>query len=199
MVITSPSLPVNAAWKSAVFVFRICCSSVCSHLYSDWVWIMLSVLYNLEYCMQNGPYWLCHSAEYKKGSAPAYTDNPLRKQRPAGSSNEYKIPHKSQALAWHPASVLSCLRQWKYAWLWWKNVGGARDVVCACISYSWDRFSLEMHHDFRVSFVFGGCARHWWSEQRRGDDEESDIWNQKGCFTLSALERWATILLLWVF
>lgn len=96
-------------WESAV-CFPMSCSAVCSHLYSDWVWIMLSVLYNLEYCMQNGPYWLCRSAEYKKGSAPAYTDNPLRKQRPARSSNEYKTPNKSQALAWHPASVLSSLR-----------------------------------------------------------------------------------------
>lgn len=83
----------------------------CTHLYSDWVWIMLSVLYNLEYCMQNGRYWLSHGSAYKKGSAQAYRDNPLRKQRAARSSNEYKNPHKSWALAWHPASVLSCLRQ----------------------------------------------------------------------------------------
>lgn len=82
-----------------------------THLYSDWVWIMLSVLYNLEYCMQNGRYWLSHGSAYKKGSAQAYRDNPLRKQRAARSSNEYKTPHKSWALAWHPASVLSCLRQ----------------------------------------------------------------------------------------
>lgn len=72
---------------------------------------MLSVLYNLEYCMQNGRYWLSHGSAYKKGSAQAYRDNPLRKQRAARSSNEYKPPHKSWALAWHPASVLSCLRQ----------------------------------------------------------------------------------------
>lgn len=112
---------VRWAWlKISCVCFWMCCSTVCSHLYSDWVGIMLSVLYNLEYCMQNGPYWLSHGAAYKKGSAQAYRDNPLRKQRPVGSSNEYKTPHKSQALAWHPASVLSCLRQWEYAWLWWE-------------------------------------------------------------------------------
>lgn len=86
-------------------------SFLCTHSYSDWVWIMLSVLYNLEYCMQNGRYWLSHGSAYKKGSAQAYRDNPLRKQRAARSSNEYKTPHKSWVLAWHPASVLSCLRQ----------------------------------------------------------------------------------------
>lgn len=118
------------ALRISCVCFQMRCFAVCSHLYSDWVWIMLSVLYNLEYCMQNGPYWLCHSAEYKKGSAPAYTDNPLRKQRPAGSSNEYKTPHKSQALAWHPASVLSCLRQWEYAWLWWKTWEGLGCCLC---------------------------------------------------------------------
>lgn len=109
-----------AVLKNQLCLFWMRCSPICSHLYSDWVWIMLSVLYNLEYCMQNGPYWLSLSATYKRGSAQAYTDNPLRKQRPAGSSNEYKTPHKSQALAWHPASVLSCLRQWAHAWLWWE-------------------------------------------------------------------------------
>lgn len=119
--------------------FWMCCSAVCSHLYSDWVWIMLSVLYNLEYCMQNGPYWLCHRAEYKKGSAPAHTDNPLRKQRPAGSSNEYKTPHKSQALAWHPALVLSCLSQWECAWLWWK---------------AWEGFWCRLASHFLVFQIF---------------------------------------------
>lgn len=118
------------AMKISCVCFWMCCSAVCSHLYSDWVWIMLSVLYNLEYCMQNGPYWLSHGAAYKKGSAQAYTDNPLRKQRPAGSSNEYKTPHKSQALAWHPASVLSCLRQWEYAWLWWEMWEGLGCCLC---------------------------------------------------------------------
>lgn len=98
--------------ENQLFVFQWVVPAVCSHLYSDWVWIMLSVLYNLEYCMQNGPYWLCRSAEYKKGSAPAYMDNPLRKQSPARSSNEYKTPHKSPALAWHPALVFSSPRQW---------------------------------------------------------------------------------------
>lgn len=120
----------GSALRISCVCFPMCCSAVCSHLYSDWVWIMLSVLYNLEYCMQNGPYWLCHGAEYKKGSAQAYTDNPLRKQRPAGSSNEYKTPHKSQALAWHPALVLSCLRQWEYAGLWWKMWGGLGCCLC---------------------------------------------------------------------
>lgn len=118
------------AMKISCVCFWLCCSSVRSHLYSDWVWIMLSVLYNLEYCMQNGPYWLSHGAAYKKGSAQAYTDNPLRKQRPAGSSNEYKTPHKSQALAWHPASVLSCLRQWEHAWLWWEMWEGLECCLC---------------------------------------------------------------------
>lgn len=55
---------------------------LCRHLYADWVWIMLSVLYNLAYCMQNGRYWLSHGSAYKKSSAQAYRHNPLRKQRP---------------------------------------------------------------------------------------------------------------------
>lgn len=37
-----------------------------SHLYPDWVWIMLSVLYNLEYCIQNGCYWLSHALHIKR-------------------------------------------------------------------------------------------------------------------------------------
>lgn len=124
-------------WESAVCLW-MSCSAVCSHLYSERVWTMLPALYNLEYCMQNGPYWLCHGTENEKGSAPAYTDNPLRKQRPAGSSNEYKTPHKSQALAWHPASVLKWLRQWQYAELWWK-MWEARVVWARIFNYC-DRY-----------------------------------------------------------
>lgn len=107
------------------------CAAVRTHLYSDWVRIMLSVWYNLEYCMQNGPYWLSHGAAYKKGSAQTYTDNPLRKQRPAGSSNEYKTPHKSRALARHPASALSRRRQWgRCSALMMRNHGGSGFQRC---------------------------------------------------------------------
>lgn len=142
-------------WESAVCLW-MCCSAVCSHLYSDPVWIMLSVLYNLEYCMQNGPYWLWHGTEYKKGSAPTSTDNPLRKQRPAGSSNEYKTPHKSQA--WHPALVLNYLRQWEYAVR--KNVRGGKDVVWARIYYSCDRFFRQDVGQFQGLFYFNFEVTH---------------------------------------
>lgn len=48
-------------------------------------------------------------------------------------------------------------------------------VVNACVFYSWDRFSSEMQHKFRVSFGFGGHAQCWWSKQVEDVKEKSWI------------------------
>lgn len=173
-----------SAVKNQLCLFlTVCrCSIVRTHLYSDWVRIMLSVSYNLEYCMQNGPYWLSHGAAYKKGSAQAYTDNPLRKQRPAGSSNEYKTPHKSRALARHPASALSRRRQWgRRAALMMGNHGGSGFQRCLSLRLSYSvrqtllllfflcpSLPLGDRHNTWVSCALGGRAQHQWSEWEQG-------------------------------